>query len=140
MAQLFGTPRLIQKLSGTCRRKSRPERSQFYLDLYADDAKLLKFEHLIEKLGNEPAREEQARRRTFSQRLFPSRKPSTFTRTLDFAAQIAYEWTELKFSDSNFEAASSELVSWHSSSFGRLCCVTSIYSRVARFKPSIPWR
>jgi hypothetical protein len=24
-------------------------------------------------------------------------------------------------------------VSWHSSSFGRLCCVTSIYSRVARF-------
>ncbi len=27
------------------------------------------------------------------------------------------------------------LLSWHSSSFGGLCCVTSIYSRVARFKP-----
>jgi hypothetical protein len=26
------------------------------------------------------------------------------------------------------------LVSWHSSSFGRLCCITSIYSRVARFR------
>jgi hypothetical protein len=30
---------------------------------------------------------------------------------------------------------SESLVSWHTSSFGRLCCVTSIYSRVARFKP-----
>ena len=32
-------------------------------------------------------------------------------------------------------ALSESLVSWHSSSFGRLCCITSIYSRVARFKP-----
>jgi hypothetical protein len=34
-------------------------------------------------------------------------------------------------------ALSASLVSWHSSSFGRLCCATSIYSRVARFKPVI---
>jgi hypothetical protein len=27
---------------------------------------------------------------------------------------------------------SESLVSWHSSPFGRLCCITSIYSRVAR--------
>jgi hypothetical protein len=33
---------------------------------------------------------------------------------------------------------SESLVSWHISSFGRLCCVTSIYSRVARF-PEV-WR
>ncbi len=37
-------------------------RTQFYLDLYVDDVKLLV--HLIEKLGNEPAREEQAIGRT----------------------------------------------------------------------------
>jgi hypothetical protein len=30
---------------------------------------------------------------------------------------------------------SESLVSWHSSSFGRLWCITSIYSRVGRFKP-----
>ena len=30
---------------------------------------------------------------------------------------------------------SESLVSWHSSSFGRLCCASPIYSRVARFKP-----
>ena len=74
-------------------------RTQFYLDLYADEL----LEHLIEKLGNEPAREEQAIWRTFSQKLFASSKPSTFTKTLDFAAQMVYEWTELNVSDSNFE-------------------------------------
>ncbi len=35
-------------------------RMQLYLDLYADDIHWQFLEHLIEKLGNEPAREEQA--------------------------------------------------------------------------------
>jgi hypothetical protein len=36
-----------------------------------------------------------------------------------------------------FGTLSESLVSrsWHNSPFGRLCCITSIYSRVARFKP-----
>jgi hypothetical protein len=28
-----------------------------------------------------------------------------------------------------------DCMAWHSSSFGRLCCATPIYSGVARFKP-----
>jgi hypothetical protein len=34
---------------------------------------------------------------------------------------------------------SESLVSWHSLSLGGLCCGTSIYSRVARFKPVDTW-
>ena len=77
-------------------------RTQFYLDLYADDVRLLK--HLIDKLGNEPAREEKAVWRTFSEKVFTKRKPSTSADPLDLAAHIAFEWTDLKLSDSSFEA------------------------------------
>jgi hypothetical protein len=77
-------------------------KTQFYLDLYANDVKLLK--HLIDKLGNEPAREEKAVWRTFSEKLFGKRKPSASADPLDLAAHIAYEWTDLKLSDSSFEA------------------------------------
>ena len=76
-------------------------RTQFYLDLYADDIQFL--EHLIEKLGNEPAREEQAIWRIFSKKLFTERKPSTSAKPLEFAAAIAFEWEELKSSDHSFE-------------------------------------
>jgi hypothetical protein len=48
-------------------------KTQFWVDLFADDVRLL--EHLIDKLGNEPAREEQAVWRTFSEKVF-KRKPS----------------------------------------------------------------
>ena len=77
-------------------------RTQFYLDLYADDVRLLK--HLIDKLGNEPAREEKAVWRTFSEKVFTKRKSSTGANPLDLAAHIAFEWTDLKLSDSSFEA------------------------------------
>ena len=63
-------------------------KTQYYMDLYADGIRLL--EHLIEKLGNEPAREEQAVWRTFSQKLFSNRKPSARARPLEFAAYIVY--------------------------------------------------
>ena len=66
-------------------------RTQFYLDLYADDVRFL--EHLIDKLGNEPAREEQAIWRTFSKKLFTERKPSTGAKPLEYAAAIAFEWS-----------------------------------------------
>ena len=77
-------------------------KTQFYLDLYANDVKLLK--HLIDKLGSEPAREEKAVWRTFSEKLFGKRKPSASADPLDLAAHIAFEWTDLKLSDSSFEA------------------------------------
>jgi hypothetical protein len=76
-------------------------KTQFWVDLFADDVRLL--EHLIDKLGNEPAREEKAVWRTFSEKVFTKRKPST-SDPLDLAAHIAFEWTELKLSDSSFEA------------------------------------
>ena len=76
-------------------------RTQFYLDLYGDDVRLLK--HLIDKLGNEPAREEKAVWRTFSEKVFTKRKSSTGANPLDLAAHIAFEWTDLKLSDCNFE-------------------------------------
>jgi len=76
-------------------------RTQFYLDLYADDVRFL--EHLIDKLGNEPAREEKAVWRTFSEKVFTKRKPSTGTNPLELAAHIVFEWTDLKFSDPSFE-------------------------------------
>ena len=68
-------------------------RTQFYLDLYGDDVRLLK--HLIDKLGNEPAREEKAVWRTFSEKVFTKRKSSTGANPLDLAAHIAFEWTGL---------------------------------------------
>ena len=66
-------------------------RTQFYLGLYADDVRFL--EHLIDKLGNEPAREEQAIWRTFSKKLFTERRPSTGAKPLEYAAAIAFEWS-----------------------------------------------
>ena len=77
-------------------------KTQFWVDLFADDVRLLK--HLIDKLGNEPAREEKAVWRTFSEKVFTKRKPSTSADPLDLAAHIAFEWTDLKLSDSSFEA------------------------------------
>ena len=77
-------------------------KTQFWVDLFADDVRLLK--HLIDKLGNEPAREEKAVWRTFSEKVFPKRKPSTSADPLDLAAHIAHDWTDLKLSDSSFEA------------------------------------
>ena len=91
-----GNPRAIRDLP-----TQEHARTQFYLDLYADDVRLLK--HLIDKLGNEPAREEKAVWRTFSEKVFTKRKPSTSEDPLDLAAHIAFEWTELKLSDSSFE-------------------------------------
>jgi hypothetical protein len=76
-------------------------KTQFWVDLFADDVRLL--EHLIDKLGNEPAREEQAVWRTFSEKVF-KRKPSLGANPLDLAAHIAHDWTDLKLSDSSFEA------------------------------------
>jgi hypothetical protein len=77
-------------------------KTQFWVDLFTDDVRLLK--HLIDKLGNEPAREEKAVWRTFSEKVFTKRKPSTSADPLDLAAHIAFEWTDLKLSDSSFEA------------------------------------
>ena len=78
-------------------------KTQFYLDLYADDIQFL--EHLIDKLGNEPAREEKAVWRSFSssEEVFTKRKPSTGANPLELAAAIAYAYEELKFSDASFE-------------------------------------
>ena len=75
-------------------------KTQFWVDLFADDVRLL--EHLIDKLGNEPAREEQAVWRTFSEKVF-KRKPSLGANPLDLAAHIAHEWMDLKLSDCSFE-------------------------------------
>jgi hypothetical protein len=77
-------------------------KTQFWADLFADDVRLL--EHLIDKLGNEPAREEKAVWRTFSEKVFTKRKPSTSADPLDLAAHMAFEWMDLKLSDSSFEA------------------------------------
>ena len=76
-------------------------KTQFWVDLFADDVRLLK--HLIDKLGNEPAREEKAVWRTFSEKVFTKRKPSTSADPLDLAAHIAHEWMDLKLSDCSFE-------------------------------------
>ncbi len=43
--------------------------------------------------------------RTFSEKVFTKRKPSTSADPLDLAAHIAFEWTDLKLSDSSFEAS-----------------------------------
>jgi hypothetical protein len=77
-------------------------KTQFWVDLFADDVRLL--EHLIDKLGNEPAREEKAVWRTFTEKIFTTRKPSTSADPLDLAAHMAFEWMDLKLSDSSFEA------------------------------------
>ena len=77
-------------------------KTQFWVDLFADDVRLL--EHLIDKLGNEPAREEKAVWRTFSEKVFTKRKRSTSADPLDLAAHMAFEWMDLKLSDSSFEA------------------------------------
>ena len=65
-------------------------KTQFYRDLYADDIQFL--QHLIDKLGNEPAREEKAVWRSFSssEEVFTKRKPSTGAKPLELAAAIAY--------------------------------------------------
>ena len=42
--------------------------------------------------------------RTFSEKVFTKRKPSTSADPLDLAAHIAFEWTDLKLSDSSYEA------------------------------------